>query len=588
MCGIAGEIRFDGRDASVDAVRRMMRSMKARGPDGDGLVAFGNVAMGHRRLKIIDLSDRGRQPMQDAGLGLTLVFNGCIYNYRALKKELVELGHRFFSDSDTEVILRSYAEWGEKCVERFNGMFAFVIHDSRNQRVFMARDRLGIKPLYYTRTPGSLRFASTLPALVKASRSKPEIDPVSLHHYMSFHSVVPAPRTILESFSKLEPGCTRTFDADGNFKERLYWRIDFDTKRAFESEDAVENAILEQLRSSVKFRMEADVPVGVLLSGGVDSSLVVALLAEAGVSDLNTFSVGFAGAEGESGDEFGYSDIIAKRYATTHHKISVGEEELLSHLPDCILAMSEPMVSHDNIGFYLLSMYVSRELKVVQSGQGADELFGGYFWYRDMEGAEDPVASYSSAFFDRDHDGYRDAVNERYLADDYSRQFVAEHFSRNGAADPVDRALRIDSTVMLTDDPVKRVDNMTMAWGLEARVPFLDHNVVELSAAIAPELKIRGSGKHILKEAARRVIPSEVIDRKKGYFPVPAIKYLDGQVLNMVNAALGSSAAKDRALFKPEYVKRLQQDPKSHITPLGGSKLWQLGTLELWLQAHGI
>ncbi len=588
MCGFAGEIRFDQRRASVDAVRRMMRSMDRRGPDGDGLVAFDNVAMGHVRLKIIDLSDRGRQPMQDAALGLTLVFNGCIYNYRALKQDLQTRGHQFFSDSDTEVILRAYIEWGDKCVERFNGMFAFVIHDARRNQVFMARDRLGIKPLYFIKTPQSLRFASTLPALLKASRSKPEVDPVSLHHYMSFHSVVPAPRTIVKTCSKLEPGVVRTFTGNGTFVERRYWKPDFDAKQQFEDENDMQDAVLEALRSSVKYRMEADVRVGVLLSGGVDSSLVVGLLAEAGVPDLNTFSVGFASAGGEAGDEFEFSDIIARKYETRHHQIRVDESEMLEHLPDCILNMSEPMVSHDNIGFYLLSKYVSRELKVVQSGQGADELFGGYFWYRDMEGSADPLASYAGAFFDRDHADYLNVVGPAFHDDDHSRAFVSGHFDIPGATDPVDKALRLDSTVMLTDDPVKRVDNMTMAWGLEARVPFLDHNVVELSAAIASEFKTRGEGKYILKEASRKVIPSEVIDRKKGYFPVPALKYLDGPVLSMVNDALGSAAARERGLFNPDYVRELQAAPREHITPLGGSKLWQLGTLELWLQAQGV
>ena len=330
----------------------------------------------------------------------------------------------------------------------------------------------------------------------------------------------------------------------------------------------------------------ADVPVGVLLSGGVDSSLIVGLLAEAGQKDLNTFSIGFDGIDTEEGDEFRYSDIIAERFETQHHKIPVGSDRMMTALPNVVRAMSEPMVSHDNVGFFLLSEEVAKHVKVVQSGQGADEIFAGYHWYPPLAGSNDPVGDYSKAFFDRDQEGFCEAVATSYHDGDHSRQFVESHFAMPGADTPVDYALRLDTKIMLTDDPVKRVDNMTMAWGLEARVPFLDHEVVELAARVPPELKLADGGKGILKSVARRVVPSQVIDRPKGYFPVPALKYLQGDVLDMVRDALTSNAARKRALFKPAYIDMLVENPKDHITPLNGSKLWQIALLELWLQEH--
>jgi asparagine synthase (glutamine-hydrolysing) len=251
--------------------------------------------------------------------------------------------------------------------------------------------------------------------------------------------------------------------------------------------------------------------------------------------------------------------------------------------------MSEPMISHDVVAFYLLSQEVSQHVRVVQSGQGADEVFAGYHWYPPMLGAEDPVETYARAFFDRDGAGVAALLNPQWHADrDESRLFVTEHFARPGADTPLDRALRLDTEVMLVDDPVKRVDNTTMAYGLEARVPFLDHELVELAATCPPELKLAHGGKGVLKQAARRVIPSEVIDRPKGYFPVPALTHLEGGFLDRVRDALTAPAARERALFRPEVVDRLLADPNGALTPLGGNPLWQLGLLEMWLQGRGL
>lgn len=588
MCGIAGEIRFDGVAPDVAALASMTAQQAARGPDGYGLTVSPGRAFGHRRLKIMDLSDAAQQPMVDPQLGLGIVFNGAVYNHPALRRELESLGYVFYSHGDTEVLLKAYHAWGPDFVQRLNGMFAFAIWERDSGRVLLGRDRLGIKPLYYADLTGGLRFASTLPALLAAGGVDTAIDPVALNHYLSFHAVVPAPYTLFSGVRKLAPGTLLTIEADGRRSERRFWSLDYSRSAADENRsfEAWREILLEALRAAVKRRLVADVPVGALLSGGVDSSLIVGLMVEAGVQDLRTYNVGFEDVGGEKGNEFEYADIVARRFGTIHERIFVPEAELLTRLPEAISAMSEPMVSHDCIGFYLLSEAVSRHSKVVQSGQGADEVFGGYHWYPKLDGSTTPVADYLEAFRDRDHAEYRELVQDRYLAGDASAEFVAARFADPGAFDPVDQALRLDTTVMLVDDPVKRVDNMTMAFGLEARVPFLDHELVELAARIPARHKLAGGGKGILKEAARKVIPSEVIDRPKGYFPVPALKYLKGNVLDNVRDALGSRAARERGLFRQAYVDRLLDDPMAHITPLRGSKLWQLGLLELWLQSH--
>ena len=589
MCGLCGEVRFDGGPADVASIARMMQTLEPRGPDAAGAIVQTNAALGHRRLKIIDLSDRSQQPMIDPDLGLTVSFNGCIYHYRELRQELQTLGYRFFSDGDTEVLLKAWHAWGQEAPKRFNGMFAFAIVERDSGRLVLGRDRLGIKPLYYAETESGIRFASALPALIAAGASS-EIDPVALHYYMTFHAVVPPPRTILAGVRKLPPATVAIFEADGDRRDHVYWSLSYDRSKADLEADADrwEAEVHANLDAAVRRRMIADVPVGVLLSGGVDSSLIVALLAGAGQRHLKTFSIGFESANGERGDEFTYSDIVARHFDTEHHQIFVRSRRLIDALPKTVLAMSEPMVSYDNVGFFLLSEEVSKHVKVVQSGQGADEIFGGYHWYPPLMDSNDPAADYARVFFDRDHEEYGEAVNDRLVTKDHSTAFVMEHFAMPGADRAVDKALRIDSTVMLVDDPVKRVDNMTMAWGLEARVPFLDHELVELAARIPPEHKLRNGGKGVLKDVARKMVPEAVIDRPKGYFPVPALKHIQGPYLDIVRDLLTSRRARERGLFKPEYVARLIDEPTENFTPLRGSKLWQVALLEFWLQEHGI
>jgi asparagine synthase (glutamine-hydrolysing) len=574
----------------------MASVMAPRGPDAAGAWSQGRVALGHRRLKIIDLTEAGAQPMVDSELGLAVAWNGCIYNYKELRRELTGHGYRFFSHSDTEVLLKAYHHWGDDFVSHLYGMFAFAIVERDSGRVVLGRDRLGIKPLYLTEDGHRIRFASTLPALLAGGGVDTRIDSVALHHYMTFHSVVPPPLTILRGVRKIPPASVVAIEPDGRRTATTYWTPNFTrcADRADWSERDWEDAVLSTLRVAVERRLVADVPVGCLLSGGVDSSLIVGLLAEAGQHGLSTFSIGFESAGGVEGDEFRWSDIIARRFDTDHHQIRIGTDRMLPALDGAIGAMSEPMVSHDCVAFYLLSQEVSRHVKVVQSGQGADEVFAGYHWYPPMGSPaaatlDGAVAEYRGAFFDRDASELAGLLGTAILAPgDPSQRFVSEHFARAGAETGIDRALRLDTTVMLVDDPVKRVDNMTMAWGLEGRVPFLDHELVELAATCPPELKIAHDGKGVLKQAARRVIPSEVIDRPKGYFPVPALTHLEGPYLDMVRDAVYAPVAKERGLFNMDAVDALLADPNGKLTPLRGNELWQIALLELWLQRHGV
>ena len=591
MCGFAGEFSLRGA-ADRDAVTRMADTMAARGPDGSGAWAAGPVALAHRRLKIIDLSESGDQPMVDDQLGLTVAFNGCIYNHRELRRELESAGYSFFSTSDTEVILKAYDRWGEDCVSHFFGMFAFALYEHRARRLVLARDRLGIKPLYLTRDSARLRFGSTLPGLLAGGGVDTSLDPVALHHFFSWHAVVPAPHTILNGVRKLAPATIMTVEPSGETRTHRYWRARFSRRddAAGWSEQDWADAILDSLRHAVERRMVADVPVGVLLSGGLDSSMIVALLAESGQTGLETFSVGFDDVGAREGNEFRYSDMVAEAFATHHHKIPIPTNRMLPALEGAIGAMSEPMVSHDAVAFYLLSQEVSQSLKVVQSGQGADEVFGGYSWYqplRDVDGSG--AEAYRAAFFDRPESEFAELLApEHQLDEDVSWSFVESQFGQPGAETPVDRALRLDTEIMLVDDPVKRVDNMTMAWGLEARTPFLDHELVELAAACPTDLKLAHDGKGILKVAARGLVPDDVIDRPKGYFPVPALSTLEGATLELVRETLDEAAVRRRGLYRPEHVRRLLAAPNENLTTLEGSKLWQLALLELWLDKHDL
>ena len=586
MCGLGGELRLDGRAVDQGKLQKMVSLLERRGPDDSGVYVGNHVGLVHRRLAIIDLTAAGKQPMFNKDRTLAIVFNGTIYNYPQLRKELLRLGAEFTSNSDTEVILQAYQYWGVQCLARLIGMFAFAIWDVNQQKLLIARDRLGIKPLYFSQTDKTFLFASNTQALLASGDIDTSIDVQGLQHQFTLHAVIPAPRTILNGIRKLPPAHYMWVDAGGASEPRAYWQLTAKQDKRYSEQEWVEK-ITQALQLAVDRRLEiADVPVGVLLSGGLDSSLLVALLAQKH-GRVNTYSVGFEDQPEERGHEFEYSDAVAEMYATEHHRFQIPNQQVLQRLPEAIQQMPEPMVAQDAVAFYLLAEQVSKDIKVVQSGQGADEVFGGYFWYEKMHAANGSnLNRFATNYFDRDFNEYARTVGPDFVDQDFTGDLVANALNTSCAATFIDAVFQFDVTTLIVDDPVKRVDSMTMAWGLEARVPFLDHELVELAMQVPVELKLSDGGKSILKNIARGILPDAVIDRPKGYFPMPALKYVRGAFFDMVHDCLNSAACRNRGLYSREYVTQLLAAPDQHFTRLNGSKVWHLALLEMWLQQH--
>ena len=587
MCGICGQLRFDNKSVDSKDLNIMMSKIARRGPDSSGEWAQTGVGFGHQRLSIIDLSNHAHQPMEDQALDLVLVFNGTIYNYKALRVELSKQGYEFFSQSDTEVILKAYHFWGKDCVLHLDGMFAFCIWDKKQQHLFVARDRMGIKPLYFNLTDQAFSFASNTQSLV-AIGADTSINSVALQQQLSLHAVVPAPNTVLAGVNKIKPATTLIIKSNGDIKETTYWqpkaqRPDIaltDSEYIEKTHDLLTQAVLKRMDA-------ADVPIGVLLSGGLDSSLLVALLKEAGHEDIRTFSIGFEDIDDEAGSEFEYSDQIVDRFDTHHEKYVVSNSQVLPRLGEAIANMNEPMVGQDSVAFYLLAEQVSKHIKVVLSGQGADEAFAGYFWYPRMQaetGSE--VERFSKHYVDRPYEEYLQTVNEKYHSGNHTQTWLNKEFAKANADEFMDKVFRTDITRLVVDDPVKRVDNMTMAWGLEARVPFMDYRLVEHALSIPPSLKMSEEGKHPLKQISRGLLPDSVIDRKKGYFPMPALKYVRGEFLEFMAGILTSSACVNRGVFDQNFVQKVINQPEKYMTALNGSRLWHLALLEYWLQIN--
>ena len=587
MCGICGQLRFDRRKVSSETLNKMMLKLARRGPDSNGQWINGKIGFGHQRLSVIDLSSLGSQPMIDDKLKLSLVFNGTIYNYKSLRDQLTSKGYTFFSQSDTEVILKAYHFWGENCVKYLDGMFAFAIWDSSSHQLFVARDRMGIKPLYFNTTSEAFTFASNSQALLTQSLDK-SINPIALQQQLSLHGVVPAPNTIINGIQKLKPGTYMTIDSEKHIQEKTYWRPNAKRPEGNVSDEEYIERTHELLTAAVTKRMNAsDVPIGVLLSGGLDSSLIVALLKEAGHERIRTFSIGFEDIDDEAGSEFEYSDQIVSRFDTEHKKYKVSNQEVLPRLSEAVMNMAEPMVGQDAVAFYLLSEQVSKHTKVVLSGQGADEAFAGYFWYPRMANEDgDEIERFSKHYVDRPHEEYLQTVAKRYRGENHTRSWLNKEFSKPGADSFIDKVFRTDMTRLIVDDPVKRVDNMTMAWGLEARVPFMDTELVEWALSIPPSLKMKEEGKHPLKNIARGLLPESVIDRKKGYFPMPALKYIQGEFLEFMSDILLSDACINRGVFDRSYVNEVIDSPRQYMTALNGSRLWHLALLEYWFQIN--
>ena len=585
MCGICGEFKFKERPFDDLKLIGLMDSIASRGRDSKGTFKNSDVFLGHHRLSIIDTSEKSNQPMVIEKY--VIVFNGIIYNYKDIRKELIAKGHVFKSVGDTEVIVRSYIEYGDKCVDYFDGVFSFCIYNSINKNIFLARDRIGIKPLYYSISDNELVFSSSMTGILK-NRNNYEINPIALHYQFTLHSVVPAPHTIINGINKLEPGHTLNVNKLGQTYLNKYFDIN-ETELINYKEDEIISNIDVLLNNAVEKRLNiADVPVGILLSGGLDSSLITAI-SKKYKERLNTFSIGFNTINDEIGNEFYYSDLVSEDFNTLHKKYNISDDDLYNNLDTVISNMSEPMFSQDSSAFFLLAEKVSLSNKVVLSGQGADEVFGGYFWYEQImkdSGAND-TEILSNYYFDRTFDSYSKAINEKYVEDNYVFNEIDKKFKQmDSDLSTLDKVFRLELSTFIIDDPVKRVDNMTMSHALESRVPFLDIELIKFMLSVKGKSKINKSSKYYLKRLAERYLKKEVIYRDKFYFPVPPLKVIKDKFYKYCKDILSSEAAMQRGIYKKEYINKLLTKPNDNFTNLNGNELWHFTLLERWLQLN--
>ncbi len=585
MCGICGEFRFNKSQFDNFKLTKLMDSIASRGNDSKGTYKEKNIFLGHHRLSIIDTSDKSNQPMKINDL--VIIFNGVIYNYKELRKNLITKGHIFNSSGDTEVIIRLYIEYGSECVNYLDGVFSFAIYDTKKNNLFLARDRIGIKPLYYTLDNNKFRFSSSMNGLINKNE-KPQINPIALQYQFMLHSVVPAPHTIISGIHKLEPGHNLKITQSGESYLNKYSDIN-----EVEIKDHKEQEIIERstylLKKAVEKRVNiADVPVGILLSGGLDSSLITAL-AKKIKEQIDTYSIGFNTVNEEVGNEFYYSDLVAKDFKTSHIKYKINDDELFNNLDLVISNMSEPMFSQDSSAFFLLANRVSKNNKVVLSGQGADEVFGGYFWYEQIMNEEslNEIDTLSKYYFDRSFDNYKNIINDKYVDSNYVHDDISRAMNEmNPSLSTLDKVLRLELSMFIIDDPVKRVDNMTMSHALEARVPFLDIDLITFVLSVEGSSKIKKTSKYYLKKLSEDFLKKEIIYRDKFYFPVPPLKIIEDKFYDYCKKVLNSDAALNRDIYNRKYIDRLLNEPNTNFTNLNGNELWHFTLLERWLQLN--
>jgi len=617
MCGIAGGV-VNARSAMTgETLGRMLQAIEHRGPDGHGAREFEardgwRVLLGHRRLAIID-PDGARQPMCDDAAELALTFNGEIYNFRQLRAQLETLGHRFTRDSDTEVLLRAYQQWGEHCVERLRGMFAFAVWDGRNQRLFLARDRFGEKPLFLLEDAGGLYFASEIKSLLRLPRAKPAVNLSAVWDYLAYR-YVPGPRTLFEGIRKLAPGTCATWER-GKLTERRYWVA---PDRAAQPDTAAVNGtavdgFLAQLDEAVKLQMVSDVPFGAFLSGGLDSSTIVALMTRHN-SKVKTFSVGFT--EGAY-SELGYANVVARHFNTDHHELEVDSNDLIEHLPKLVGYRDAPVTEPSDIPIYMLAKEASKSVKMVLTGEGSDEILGGYPKhvferfapaYQLMpgfvrHGLIQPLTQSLPYGFRRAKTAITN-LNIEDWPERYARWFGAcSHRERdeltvlrmNGAghdnAPPFDsepdnstlrRILYSDQTSWLPDNLLERGDRMTMAASIESRVPFLDHELAGFVSKLPDRYRVKGlKTKWVLREAGKSLIPAQILNRPKVGFRVPVNRWFQGPMKEYLRGHLQGAESKTRGYYDPQVLDRVVGD---HVDGRHNHEklLWALLNLEIW------
>ncbi len=623
MCGIYGIVQFDGASVDPRWMPEMGKAIVHRGPDDEGCFLDGPVGIGMRRLSIIDVSG-GHQPISNADGTMWLVCNGEIYNFRELRRELEVLGHRFKTGSDSEVVLHCYAQYGEECIHRLNGMFAFALWDKRQRRLIIARDRLGIKPVYVYRDARRLAFASEAKALLALPGISADLDVSTLDSYLSL-GYVSAPQSIFRGIKKLSPASMLVVE-DGRVAERRYWRI-APTIDVGRSEQHWKEAVRAQLDRSVRMQMVSDVPIGAFLSGGIDSSTVVGLMARHSDQPIRTYAIGFkGGAADDYYNELPYARRVSDLFKTEHHEIMV-RPDIVSLLPQLIWHMDEPMSDTALITTYLVSEFARREVTVILSGVGGDELFGGYRRYLGnhyqglferfpawvqrtafavgkslpsdrhspllnlsrlakgfLEGASLPFderyRSYVQVFSPQELGGLLLATNAQ------APDVIGAAFEHAGGTDSLNRMLAVDAETMLPDDLLMLTDKMSMATSLECRVPLLDHELVQLAASIPEAVKIRGGRlKHVMKEAVVDLLPREILNRKKRGFGTPMGAWLKEDLAPLITGLLSRGAIEKRGLFRSDAVQGLISAHEAKRLD-GTDRLLTLLCLEIWSRLY--
>jgi asparagine synthase (glutamine-hydrolysing) len=577
MCGIAGIVHTDARSVDPSALQRMADAMVHRGPDGQGIWTSGGVGLSHRRLAIIDL-EGGRQPMVSRDTGCVLTFNGEIYNYRDLRRALAKDGARFLDHSDTEVVLRAYEHWGDACVDHLHGMFAFAVWHPRTRRLFVARDRLGIKPLYYRWRDATLTIASELKAILAADPSaRPGLDARSFDRYLRLQ-YVPAPQTMVDGVRQLRPGSTLVLSMGGGAPvERRYWAAHARSAGRTSPSD-----LQDRLGAVVRSHMVADVPVGALLSGGLDSTLVVAHMARVSTTPVHTFSVGF---EDERLDERAAARRVAKHLGTVHHEQLITDADAANALPGIVASMDEPLADYAALPTYLIARFAAQHVKVVLTGEGADELFAGYHRYR-RDRLLAPIAGLRPRY--QASHVFSARETSQLLGRRPSRIERATH-SPHRTRDTLNQLLLRDVEGWLPDDLLVKVDRMTMLCSLEARVPYLDHEFVEYALGIPASRKLRllgGSNKLLMREAAATVVPVSVAARPKQGFKPPIDAWLRGRLRALAHEALLAEDARVRDQVDIRGVRRLLADHDAGRS--NGHRIWTLLVHELWSREHGV
>lgn len=590
MCGIAGHLAFPAADEQC--VRRMTGALKHRGPDGEGLHASGPIALGHRRLAIIDL-ERGAQPMFSADGSVAIVFNGEIYNYRELRRQLSPT-HQFATDSDTEVLLHLYEEHGYEMLSFLRGMFAFALWDTRKQRLFAARDCFGEKPFLYAENASGLYFASEMRAFLSAGVDVGDVDRGSLSDFLEL-LYIPAPATVFSHVKKLPAGHMLISDRKGTVVRR-YYQPPTPGAAAFRPRRA---DVLQTLQEAVRLQLRSDVPIAALLSGGLDSSVVVALMARELGAGMQTFSVGF----GRADDELPYARAVASRYRTRHHEILI-TDGIVEQVDDALAAYSEPFGDSSAVPTVAVARAVSKHVKVVLTGDGGDELFAGYERYGRMQVMPHLPVARIGALLERlpptrvggrlrravAEMGSRGALRHRFMVEVFSlaeRKRLLGHPARTAALGPdvatddLDAALSFDLGVSLPDDMLHKTDTATMHFGLESRAPLLDKEVVELAVPPTSRLKRRGgNGKLILKAAAADLVPAEVLARPKRGFGSPVGDWLRGPLSGAFRDRLAPPKARIKSWLDPKAVDGVVARTLSgRANPHQG---WLLYVLECW------